>query len=135
MGNCRTGMGGEEAGCLVPARAPRRCCSSAEALRVSKGPPCSGSPCRAGSRCCWHSTGRGGEGAPRAAEPGSVGAADGGWGPADSGCSRCGSPRSIAASGGRTGAALGRHSLPDASYAGTTLPTAARRAAPAEGKT
>lgn len=138
-GSCRTEMGGEVAGFLLPAKAPWRCYSSGEALRGLKGPPCSGSPCKEGSRCCWRWTGRGGEDAPHGGalfgeEPGSVGAADGRWGPLDLGGSRSGTPRSIGASGGHTGAAPGRHSLLAASYARTTLPTAARRAAPVERK-
>ena len=136
-GSCRIEMAGAEAGFLLLSEAPWRCYSSGQPPRASKGPLCSGSPCKEGSHCCWRWTGRGGEGAPRGgalfgAGPGSVGAADGGWGPEGSGCCRSGNPRSSAASGGHRGAALGRHSLPVASYAGTRRPTAAGRAAPVE---
>lgn len=41
-------------------------------------------------------------------------------------------PRSSGAGGGRKVAALGRHSHPGASSAGTTRPTAAKRAAPSK---
>lgn len=135
MGNCRTETAGAEAGFLPLAEALWRGYSSGQPLRALKGRPCSGSPCKEGSRCCWCWTGRGGEGAPRAGalfgeEPGSAGAADARWGPEGLGCCRSGSPRSSAASGGHTGAAPGRRSLRAASYAGTMQPTAARRAAP-----
>ena len=139
MGSCRTETAGAEAGFLPLEGAPLRCYSSGGAPRASRGPPCSGSPCKEGSRC-WRWTGSGGGGVPRGGapsgeEPGSAGAADGGRGPAGWGGCRCGSPRSSAAGGGRTGAARGPRSLRDASYAGTMRPTAARRAAPVEGNT
>lgn len=132
MGSCRTEMAGEEAGSLPLLEALRRCYSSGQAPRALKGPPCSGSPCKEGSRCCWRWPGREGEGAPRGGapceeEPGSVGADDAGWGPEGSGCCRSESPRSSAAGGGRKGAARDCRSLPAASYAKTTQPTAARR--------
>lgn len=139
MGSCRIEMAGAEVGFLLLVEAPLKCYSSEQTLRALKGPPCSESPCKEGSHCCWCWIENGGEGVPRARVlfgegPGSVGAADGGSNPEDWEYSHSESLRNSGGGGGHTGAALGRHSPLVASYARTMLPTAARRAAPVKNK-
>lgn len=139
MGSRRIEKAGVEAGYLPLVEAPLKWYSSEQTLRALKGPPCSGSPCKAGFHYCWCWIENGGEGVPRAGVPsgegpGSVGATDGGWNREDWECSHSESLRSSGGGEGHTGAALGRRSLLVASCARTTLPTAARRAAPVGGR-
>lgn len=124
-----------EGGSPLLSRAPQRCCSSGQTPRAPKGPPCPGSPCKEGSRCCSHWTGREGEGARRGGAPcggvpSSEGAAGVGCDLEGSGCCHSESPRSSGAGGGRREAARGCRSLPAASFARTRQPTAEGRAAP-----